>query len=421
VNPEKFLDSLIDYEKRHGYNYSLKKYVTFLQKIDSPHKKLKNTILIGGTKGKGSTAAILNSCLIAHGYRVGLYTSPHLEKIYERIKINNINISKKQLATHIDYMRPHIRKARGIRTFFEVLTTAAFLYFLKKKTDFSIFEVGLGGRLDATNATMPLMSVITKIGYDHTQSLGKKLSQIAHEKAGIIKRGIKLITIHQRPKVEDVLKKTAKIRKAPVIFAENKHKINVISESIHGTHLSITGELGTFKTFLPLVGHHQIENLLLALAILNELKNMGFKIAPLAVKRGIISTELHGRFEIVSHRPLIIYDCAHNQDSFEALARNFAFLKIKNIFLIFGCKKNKTIGYCLQKIFPQAREVVLVPINNPLGMDPRDIYKKAKKYQKNLTFMSSMKGALGYLKNKVDSNSVIIITGSFYLWNEITN
>jgi len=416
VNPEKFLDSLIDYEKRHGYNYSLKKYVKFLLRIDAPHRKLKNTILIGGTKGKGSTAAILNSCLIANGYRVGLYTSPHLEKVYERIKVNNINISRKQLGTHIDYMKPHIRKERGIRTFFEVLTTVAFLYFLKKKTDFSIFEVGLGGRLDATNATTPLVSVITKIGYDHTQSLGNTLSQIAQEKAGIIKKGIRLITTHQRPSAAKVLKKIVNLRRTSIIFAEDKHTINVMKESIRGSHVRITGEIGTFNAFLPLTGTHQIENLLIALAVLSELKTMGFHIEPIAVKRGIQRTELHGRFEIVSHKPLIIYDCAHNQDSFEALDRNLAFLKTRNVFLIFGCKKNKTIGYCLQNIFPQAREVVLVPIGNPLGMDPSDVYKIAKKYQKNLIIEPSVKQAVRHLKAKICKNSAIVITGSFYLW-----
>jgi dihydrofolate synthase/folylpolyglutamate synthase len=414
VNPEKFLDSLIDYEKRHGYNYSLKKYITFLQKIDSPHKRLKNTILIGGTKGKGSTAAILNSCLMAHGYRVGLYTSPHLEKIYERIKVNNINISKKQLGTHIDYMKSHIRKERGIRTFFEVLTTVAFLYFLKKKTDFSIFEVGLGGRLDATNATTPLVSVITRIGYDHTQSLGNKLSQIAYEKAGIIKHRGKLITIHQRPDAERILKRFAKQRKSSLIYAEDKHILKVYAQSINGSHVRINGEIGTFNAFLPLTGTHHFEILLIALVVLSELKTTGFHIDPVAVQRGIEKIKLHGRFEIISHKPLIIYDCAHNQDSFEALDRNLALLKTKNLFLIFGCKKNKTIGYCLQKIFPQAREVVLVPINNPLGMDPRDIYKRAKKYQKNLIIEPSVKRAIRHLKPC--ENSAIVITGSFYLW-----
>jgi dihydrofolate synthase/folylpolyglutamate synthase len=351
VNPEKFLDSLIDYEKRHGYNYSLKKYITFLQKIDSPHRKLNNTILIGGTKGKGSTAAILYSCLIAHGYRVGLYTSPHLEKVYERIKINDIDISKKQLGAYIDYLRPYIRKEKGIRTFFEVLTTVAFLYFLKKKTDFSVLEVGLGGRLDATNATTPLVSVITRIGYDHTQSLGSMLSQITYEKAGIIKYRGRLVTIHQRPSAERILKRIAKQRKSSLIYAEDKHTLKVDVLSMKGSHVKISGEIGTFTAFLPLPGTHQIENLLIALAILSELKTAGFHIDPVAVKSGIERTKLHGRFEIISHKPLIIYDCAHNQDSFEALDRNLDLLPTKNVFLIFGCKKNKTIGYCLQNIF----------------------------------------------------------------------
>jgi dihydrofolate synthase/folylpolyglutamate synthase len=336
--------------------------------------------------------------------------------LYERIKVNNINISKKQLGTYINYVRPHVRKEKGIRTFFEVLTTVAFLHFLEKKTDFSIFEVGLGGRLDATNAVMPLTSVITKIGYDHTQSLGNKLSQIAYEKAGIIKQRGKLITIHQRPSAERILRRIAKRRDSSLIYAGDKHTVKIYAQSIKGSHVGIDGEVGSFSTFLPLTGTHQIENLLIALAVLNELKTMGFRIDPIAVKRGIQRTELHGRFGIVSHKPLIIYDCAHNQDSFEALDRNLTLIKKKNVFLIFGCKKNKTIGYCLQQIFPQAREVVLVPIGNPLGMDPRNIYTMAKRYQKHLIIEPSVRQAIRHLKTKTCKNSAIVITGSFYLW-----
>jgi len=189
VNPEEFFNSLVDYEKIPGYDYKLEDFIEFLAKFDSPQKKLNNVIHIAGTKGKGSTAAMISSCLESCGYRVGLFASPHLKRINERIKINSIEISNHQLNKYIKEIKPYINMKTpvGARTYFEVLTTIAFLHFLKKKTDFTILEVGLGGRLDATNVTHPIISVITRIGYDHTNLLGNKLSQIAREKAGIIK------------------------------------------------------------------------------------------------------------------------------------------------------------------------------------------------------------------------------------------
>ncbi len=530
MNPEEFFNSLVDYEKIPGYNYKLNDFIEFLEKFDSPQKKLNNVIHIAGTKGKGSTAAMISSCLESCGYRVGLFTSPHLQKINERIKINNIEISNQDLMKYIKQIRPYIKRKHGARpvkyrklsgappikqhefhgtspvkyrklsgappikhhefhgasTFFEVLTTIAFLHFLKKNTDFSILEVGLGGRLDSTNVTQPIISVITKIGYDHTDLLGNRLSQIAREKAGIIKpppfpppqvdilknsnfpgsrafRIVKygvqrvpslhamseditlpkygrkrptpenrqpkverdktmhgqLITIHQRSSVEQVIKKVAKKQHNKITFAEDQHNIKILNQSIKGSHLKINGEIGKFNTFLPLPGKHQVENLQIAMSVLNELRKKGFKITVPAIQKGIKRTDLHGRFEIISKRPLIIFDCAHNQDSFEALQKNLNLINTKDLYLIFGTNKDKHIGYCLKYIFPRAKEVLLVKTNNPRAMEPIDLYKKAKKYQKKLTIAPSVQSAIEYIKTKANHNPTIIITGSFYLWSEI--
>ena len=460
MNPEEFFNSLVDYEKIPGYNYKLNDFIEFLAKFASPQKKLNNVIHIAGTKGKGSTAAMISSCLESCGYRVGLFTSPHLKRINERIKINNIEISNRNLMKYIKQISPYIKRNHGARpvkyrklsgansikqhefhgaspvkyrklsgappikqhefhgasTFFEVLTMVAFLHFLKKKPDFSILEVGLGGRLDSTNVTHPLISVITKIGYDHTDLLGNRLSQIAREKAGIIKNNGILITIHQRPSVQKIINRITRCKKCSIIFAEDQHDIKILKQSIKGSYLKINGEIGKFNTFLPLPGKHQVENLLIALSVLNELRKKGFKITVPAIQNGIRQTDLHGRFEIISKRPLIIFDCAHNQDSFEALEKNMNLLNLKNLYVIFGTNRDKHIRYCLKYIFPKAKEVLLVKTNNPRTMEPIDLYKKAKKYQKNLTIVSSVKNGIEYLKTKAGNNSVIIITGSFYLW-----
>ncbi|MGB3479350.1 MAG: folylpolyglutamate synthase/dihydrofolate synthase family protein [bacterium] len=438
MNPEEFFNSLVDYEKIPGYDYKLEDFIEFLTQFDSPQKRLNNVIHIAGTKGKGSTAAMISSCLEACGYRVGLFTSPHLKRINERIKINNFEISNRDLMKYIKQIKPYIKgkhgtrpvkyrklpgapsikyhKFHGARTFFEILTTIAFLHFLKKKTDFTILEVGLGGRLDSTNVTNPIISVITRIGYDHTNLLGNKLSQIAREKAGIIKNCGKLITIKQRPTVQKIIEKICREKSCSLSLAESQHDIKIVRQIIKGSHLKIKGEIGTFNTFLPLPGKHQVENLLIALAVINELGKMGFKIPVSAIQKGIRQTDLHGRFEIISKKPLIIFDCAHNQDSFEALGKNLNLVNTKDLYLIFGTNKDKDIRYCLKYIFPRAKEVLLVKADNPRAMEPIDLYERAKKYQKNLIVAPSVQKAIEYIKTKTHHNPTILITGSFYLW-----
>uniref|UniRef100_A0A7C4X9T4 tetrahydrofolate synthase n=1 Tax=candidate division WOR-3 bacterium TaxID=2052148 RepID=A0A7C4X9T4_UNCW3 len=454
MNPEKFLNSLVNYERTPGYKYDLEAYKEFLENLGSPQKNLKNVILIAGTKGKGSTATILSSCLIATGYNVGLFTSPHLKRINERIKVNGQEISNKEMAEFIEAIKPHInfKTKIGARTFFEVLTTIAFFYFALKKVDFAILEVGLGGRLDATNVFHFHIPVITRIGYDHMNLLGNSLTQITYEKAGIIpdnrhkmpdnqkfplnspfikgeRRGL-VITIHQRPSVELVLKKVARERNHQIIFADELHKIKIKKMALSRTELDIKGKLGNFEASLSLPGRHQIENLQIVLAVLNLLRERGFNFELSKIKKGIAVAKLPGRFEIVSKKPLIIYDVAHNEDSFRALNRNLKLIRnpdsppllkegLEKLYLIFGCSKDKDINYAIKNIFPKAKEILLVRANNPRAMEPIEIYKRAKRYQKNLVIAGSVKRALEYLKLRLDKDSSIIVFGSFYLYSEL--
>jgi dihydrofolate synthase/folylpolyglutamate synthase len=444
VNPEDFLKSLVDYEKQPAYDYNLNEFVRFLEQLDSPQDKLHNIIHFAGTKGKGSCVAILASCLVQSGYKVGQYTSPHLASLRERIKINDQMITNKELAFYIDkikdlvlhkpmsqrrsYRRAIIKKKRskGVRTFFETLTAIAFLHFLRRKTDFVILEVGLGGRLDATNSVNPLISVMTRIGYDHTALLGNTLAQIAREKAGIIKYQGRLITIKQRPSVQKIISEQCRLKFCTLQFAENQHSIKVLKQTINGSNLRITGQLGTFKAFLPLPGHHQVENLLLVLAVISQLRSMGFKIPLYALQKGIRQTQLRGRFDIISpkkpackeraKKPVIIFDAAHNRDSFEALYKNIRTINIRNFYLIFGSSLGKDISYAIRHIFPIAKGVVLVRADSSRALGQEDIYKKAKKHEHNMTIACSVLQAIDYITTISKKNDIIIITGSFYLW-----
>jgi dihydrofolate synthase/folylpolyglutamate synthase len=416
-----FLNSLINYEKFPSYDYTLAAYRRFLARIGSPQDKLGNIILIAGTKGKGSTAAILNSCLIAAGYRVGLYTSPHLKKVNERIQINGRPIIDREFEKYIRIIKPYIdyNRREGARTFFEVLTAIAFLHFLEYRVDIALVEVGLGGRRDATNVTRPLISVITRIGYDHENLLGKKLSGIAYEKAGIIHDRGTTVTIHQRPIVGKILRAEVRKRRQRMVFAESLHDLKITRSTLAGTAYRVTGKLGKFDLFLPLAGAHQRENLALALAVLSELKDRGFKVTVPKIVRGLRRTELAGRFETLSRDPLVIYDAAHNEDSFRALEKNLAFLRGKKLYLIFGCSSDKDIGYCLRHIFPRGRRILLVKADHPRALDPAEILNRAKRFKNRMIVAGTVPKALEYFRSVRDENKAAVIFGSFYLYSQI--
>ena len=419
MNPKRFLSSLVDYEKTPAYNYRPEDFVAFLEKLGSPHKKLENVIHVAGTKGKGATAAIIASVLQSAGYRTGLFTSPHLRNINERIKIDNKEIAKSELEYYIRKVKPHIHGRHQARTFFEVLTAIAFLHFIRRKVEFTVLETGLGGRLDTTNTTIPLVSIITRIGYDHTQLLGTTLAAIAHEKAGIVKHGVPVITVQQRPAVEKVFRKVVRAKKTHLVSADRTHRIEVLKYTLAGSHVRIHGEIGTFKTFLPLAGEHQIENLLIALGALSMLRQQDIHIPTRAIQKGIRNTRLRGRFDVISpKKPLIIFDCAHNQDSFQALEKNLHRFKIKDFFLIFGSSTGKDIQYCLKNIFPEAHTVFLVKAEHPRARDPLDICTVARRFQKNTVIAPSVQTALKYARNLPGKKTTVVITGSFYLWQK---
>jgi len=377
--------------------------------------------LVAGTKGKGSTCAILASCLACAGYRVGLFTSPHLIKVNERIRINDRPIRNRELEHYIKKIKPFIDygECEGARSYFEALTAIAMLFFADRRVDYTVLEVGLGGRRDATNVSEPVVSVITRVGYDHTNLLGKKLSGIAFEKAGIIRERGVVVTVHQRPIVEKVIRTEARLRQSRLIFAEDNIALRAGKPTRRGTRFRIKGKFGGFPVFLPLAGIHQRENLALALAVLEELKNLDHTIPWSAIRRGVGQTRLAGRFETVSRKPLVIYDAAHNDDSFRALEKNLELLRGKNLYLIFGCSADKDINYCVKNIFPRARRIFLVQADHPRAMDPLEIIKKTKGMGSRIVVAPTVGRAMSLLKTMKDQNMAVVIGGSFYLYPQI--
>ncbi|RKY30576.1 MAG: bifunctional folylpolyglutamate synthase/dihydrofolate synthase, partial [Candidatus Omnitrophota bacterium] len=328
---ENYLDTFINYEKKIFFPYqkSLKlgRVRHLFQVLKIPYQEL-NVVHIAGTKGKGSVATFLAYLLAFSRYKIGLYTSPHFYNFRERIKVlEKINsqvketlISKREVVTIVEKFKPYLESLRyspqwGKLTFFEVYTALALYFFCQQNLDFTILEVGLGGRLDATNVVTPLVSVITHIGYDHTQKLGKRLKDIAYEKAGIIKEGIPVVSSWQRPAVLEVIKNRAKALNAPLYILGKEFNFSRARVKSNYTFFDFWFN----KTKIPnlkiaLKGLHQVENASLALAtLLLLLKKKEVKYP--TIKEALSTTSLEGRFEIVKTQPLIILDIAHNPSS----------------------------------------------------------------------------------------------------------
>lgn len=418
MDPQRFLESLIDYEKIPAYDYDLGAYQEFLSRFDAPHQHLRYVIHIAGTKGKGSTATLLESCLRASGYRTGLFTSPHLARVNERIRVNNRPIANKELADILARIKTHIKRKHRARTFFEVLTTTAFLHFIKKNIDFAILEAGLGGRLDSTNVTHPVLSIITRIGFDHMHLLGRRLRDIAGEKAGIIKRAVPVVTFHQHQSVDKIIKRKAERCGTSLRYADEMNEIVAAEYSLHGTEVVVTGRLGGFTTLLPLVGGHQLENLTVVLGALAELKRMGWGIIPSTIADGIQRVRLRGRFDIVKRNPLTIFDCAHNEDSFKNLHATMKMLRINDYVLIFGVSQGKDYRYFLRHVIPRAHRVYLVKTDNPRAVEPSVLHKQAIKYSRRIEIAPSVARALCSARRAVNNKGTIVITGSVYLWQK---
>ncbi len=357
----------------------------------NPQNKLK-LIHITGTKGKGSTAIFLSKLLQSAGYKAGLFTSPHLVDLRERIQINQNPISKKSFVAVFNSLLPHINKIKP--TFFEITAAMAFHYFAKKKVDYAVIEVGLGGRLDATNIIKPLVSVITRIDFDHMDILGNTITKIAREKAGIIKQSTPVITIPQPPEAMRIIRSYAKIKKAPLYVIP---KSQIASQKLP-----------------PLVtGKHQKENFILALAACERLK-----ISAKSIYFLLGSVILPARIETVSKNPLIIVDVSHNPVSIKALAdtikKEFEYDKL---ILILGLARDKEVDKILKTILPIADIIIFTKSDNPRLLEPIEFIDYIKDFDLYIpVFLEpDCRKTLRIARSLARKNDLILITGSFSL------
>jgi dihydrofolate synthase/folylpolyglutamate synthase len=307
------------HQPRSPVNYDLRRVALLLERLGNPHLQAA-TVHIARTKGKGSTAAMIASVLTAAGYKTGLFTSPHLIDLRERIRVDGRLMPRPTLVKLTQRLRPEVeainrQAAYGQLTTFELLAALGFMYFAEQDADFQVVEVGLGGRLDATNVVRPEVCVITAISLDHTDVLGDTLAKIAAEKAGIIKKGVPLVTAEQPEEARRVITQTAGDKKAPLIEVGRDVSCRLVEQLPAGQRLEVAGRRGHYLFDLPLLGTFQQANAAAAVGALEALMDKGYDVAPEAVRRGMAAVRWPGRFQVLKKRPLVVADGAHNPAS----------------------------------------------------------------------------------------------------------
>ncbi len=440
-----------------SHKFDLANMRVLLAALDNPEKHFPS-VLIAGTNGKGSTAATLASILQASGIRTGLYTSPHLMRINERIRINDEEISDNDFAMLHEVVDRTAERLVGEGelpwhpSFFEMLTAMAFEYFARRRVEIAVLEVGMGGRLDATNVIEPRVSVITDISLDHQKFLGNTVAEIAREKAGIIRPGGVVVTLPQQPQANDVIGNTildlgvravsAVPYVPPVSPASSQYLASSADEATstakdtkecakHTTELKpghlvsryrlqVIGEEILVET--PLVGRHQLRNVALAIAAAEELRRQGFLITPDSIERGIRETKWPGRFQVIpasGRRPEVVFDVAHNPAGAWALRSTLATCyEGRRLVFVFGAMRDKAISEIAEIVFPLADLVVLTQAGNPRSAAPQEIREAARRVSANMGEIADVGLALERAQIAAGSHGVVVVTGSIYVVGE---
>ncbi|MGC2526921.1 MAG: folylpolyglutamate synthase/dihydrofolate synthase family protein [Candidatus Acidiferrum sp.] len=386
------------------------------------------TAHIAGTNGKGSTAAFLESILRRAGFRTGLNTSPHLEKINERIRVNGQEISDDAFAatfTRIQALNEELLAAGRLRahpTYFECVTAMAFEYFARERVDFGVFEVGLGGRLDATNILEPAVSIITRVEFDHENFLGHSLAEIAAEKAGILKPHVPAIIAEQRPEALEVIRARAKGIGCPLIetttafrvekeWAENGSSRALVTENATGWSMELAPKLP---------GKFQLQNSLNATAAARYLQSRGYRISDEAITQGIAEAVWPGRLEKLQSNPDVYLDGAHNPSAARELA---AFLDQnlagRKIWLVFGALRDKAVDEIAGILFPHAAEVIFTQPRTTRAISVAQLAEIAAHHAAHFTIISEPELAFEYALDHAAAGDAIIVAGSLYLVGQL--
>ncbi|HEY3380093.1 MAG TPA: folylpolyglutamate synthase/dihydrofolate synthase family protein [Armatimonadota bacterium] len=423
---EQYLFGLIDYEKTPaqqatGAYLHLDRMREAMTRLQNPQARLR-CVHIAGTKGKGSTAAMVAQMLRAAGRRVGLFTSPHLITFRERMRIDDQLISEDELARLVGEIRPVIEAMRdsvnGAPTFFEAYTLLAFRWFAEQHVDFVVLETGMGGRLDATNVVTPLVTAITTIAYDHMTELGHTLAAIAEEKAGIIKQGIPVVSAPQQPEAAEVIARVAAEHESALyrVGAE----ITILPSTFVSPvsqRFTIEGRRGVYADIsCPLLGEHQQVNAAVAIGIVECLRDLGESIPPTAVRTGMATVHWPGRMQVLRERPLLLLDGAHDPASVTALlaALDRHFPGRPRHFVL-GFSREKDWPQMLRQFAPAATRMVLTAAATPRAVPPGELAEAVERLNVPAETALTVSEAVALALRATAPNDLLCVTGSLYV------
>ncbi|OGL42849.1 MAG: hypothetical protein A2161_03590 [Candidatus Schekmanbacteria bacterium RBG_13_48_7] len=425
-----FLYSFANYESKMPqiYNtnvFNMTQFSKLLSVLGNPHDRYP-CIHIAGTKGKGSTAAMLASVLNRSGYRTGLYHSPHLRDTRERVQINDEWIPEQQFIEICDYLEKTVSKignlAHSYRTTFELLTALAFLHFERSRIEVAVIETGLGGRLDSTNVISPILTIITRIGKDHTKLLGRNLAAIASEKGGIIKAKVPVIIGKQHYLTVPVLSGIANGKNAPFIQADKNINLTVQEITEKGSRFEVSSGIWTGKYFLRLPGWHQLENVEIVLTAAECIVDKFPNISRISIQKGLELVEWPGRFQVIRKRgsPVLLLDSAHNPDSIRQLVKSIrTIFKYKNPICIFAVSREKQFGKMGKILSSVFRRVFLPVTSTQRNLHPTELAPKLKGIFPSITLTENVEQALKIALKETDPDDLVCVTGSFYLIGDV--
>ena len=419
-----YIFSFTNYEKMPGSTYSvdfdLRRVRDLLRRLGEPHREAKS-IHVAGTKGKGSTTTMIAAVLSAAGFRVGLYTSPHLHTLCERIRVGDDLISDREVSALVEELSPEVDVVNrlgiyGQLTTFEILTALAFAYFKRKQVEFQVLEVGLGGRLDATNVINPDICVITPISLDHTDVLGDTLAAIAREKAGIIKPECTVVSGLQPLEAMTVIEQVCQEKGAKLIRVGSDVTWEGVSFDLSGQSLEVKGRKGSYYFTIPLLGDHQLENASTAVAVIEALCEQGIHISPENISSGMSKACFSGRFQVFRSQPSIVIDGAHNADSAKRLREAIAkYFHPERLILVMGVCVDKDIVGIVEELLLLSGVVIATRADHPRAMSPDALAAEFSDRGSQVTEMQSVASAVECALKIAGENELICITGSFFV------
>ncbi len=408
---------LFDLEK-FGIKLGLENITRFLDRIGNPHNRFP-AIHVAGTNGKGSTAAILEALLTSAGFKVGLYTSPHLVDFRERIRIGRRPVEREYVTEFVRSKKDLIEEIPV--TFFEVVSALAFSYFAEQRVNIAVCETGLGGRLDATNVLKTEVSIITNVDLEHTDHLGSSVSEIAREKAGIIKEGVPTVTASNNFEVKRVLRNTCRKRKAPLVSIYDEAQWLVKEVGLKGSRLDVFTRSNKYVNLrLNLVGRHQLENAMCALLAIEILQDNGWRVPKRAVREGLAQVVWRGRLELLSERPTVLADVAHNPPAMKIIKENLQELFPEKRFLVvLGILSNKNYVEMLNEVGRFAKVIYLTKPITERAADPELLAREVSKQGSNFKVIPVVKEAYKYALSQARPEEVVLVTGSHYTVGEV--